>query len=109
MRTSPFYLLTCALALVAVVVTGASKAAAARAAISMAQAVAADSPEDREALHAVAHSYAAQSGGLGETAAVVFLLALGAWVWSLRRRERGLQSIPLLLLCLAGLLQLLMV
>lgn len=109
MHTRPFYFLASGQAAVAVVVAGASKVDAGRAARSAAEAAAASSPEDHEALHAVAHFYAVQSDRLSRVAAVVFVLALGGWVCSLWRREHGLQSIPLLLLFLAGLLQLLMV
>lgn len=109
MRTHPFYLLTCALAVVAGLVAVASKVDAGRAARAAAKAVASHSPEEREALHSVAHWYAGQSDRLSRVAAVVFVLAVGGWACSLRRREHGLQSVPLLLLVLAVLLQLLMV
>lgn len=109
MRSRPFYFLTCALALVATVVDGASKVDSARAASSAARAAAAQSPEDRASLHSVAHLYAVQADRLSVVAVVVLVLALGGWVCSLWRRENGLQSVPLLLLFLAGLLQLLMV
>lgn len=109
MRTRPFYFLTCALAVVAGVVAGASLVHAGRAARSAALAAAAHSPEDRESLCSVAHLAAVQSDRLSLAAAVIFVSALGGWACSLWRRERGLQRIPLLLLFVAGLLQLIMV
>ena len=109
MRARPFYLLTCALAVVAVVVAGASKMCSGRAVTAGAKAVGSQSPEEREALRSIARGYAGQSDRLSLVAAVVFVLALGGWACSLWRREHGLQSVPLLLLFLAGLLQLLMV
>lgn len=109
MRTRPFYLLTCALAAVAIVVSYASKVNARRAVETAAKAVEPSSPDDREALHSAAHRYASRSDRLSLVGAIVFVLALGGWVFSRLRREHGLQSVPLLLLFLAGLLQLLLV
>ncbi len=109
MRTRPFYLLTCVLAIAAVVVSGASKEYAGRAARAAARAAASDSPEEREALQSAAHLAADQSGGLSIAAAAALVLAIGTWVCSLWRREGGLQSVPLLLLVVAVLIQLLMV
>ena len=109
MRNRPFYLLTCVLAMAAVVVTGASKQYAGRAAQAAAGAAAANSPEEREALHSAADRYAEQSGRLSVVAIGVLVLAIAGWVCSRLRRERGLQSIPLLLVCLAVLLQFLAV
>jgi hypothetical protein len=109
MRSPPFYFLTCALAVVAAVVAVASQVDAGRAAGTAAKAAEARSPEDREALQSVVHSYVSRANCLSRVAAAVFVLALGGWAFSLLRREPGWQSIPLLLLCLAGLLQLLLV
>jgi hypothetical protein len=108
-RARPFYLLACVLAIVAVVVSGVSKKYAGRAAMAAAQAAGAHSPEEREALHSAAHLAADQSDRLSSTAAAASVLAMGAWVCSLWRREGGLQSVPLLLVVVAILLQLLMV
>lgn len=109
MRTRPFYLLACALAMVAIVVEGASKPYAAKAAKAAARAAESHVPEDREALHLVACYSAAQADRLSLVAVVALVVAVGGWICSLLRRERGWQSIPLLLLLLAGLLQLILV
>jgi hypothetical protein len=108
-RTRPFYLLTCVLAIVAVVVSGVSKEYAGRAAMATAHAAASHLPEEREALHSAAHLAADQSGRLSTVAAAAFAVAIGAWVCSLWRREGGLQSVPLALLVLAVLMQMLAV
>jgi hypothetical protein len=109
MRSRPFYVVTCALAVAAVVLTGASKVVAGRVATSAARATEAHTGEEREALRAAAHVYAARSDLLWGVAAVAFVSAIVGWGCSLWRREGGLQSVPLVLLIFAGLLQLLMV
>ena len=109
MRARPFYFVTCCLAVATVLIVGASKVCAGRAAIAAARAVASDSPDDREALHYVAHLNAVRSDRLSLVAAVVFVLAICGWLCSLWRREHGLWGVPLVILFLAGLLELLMV
>jgi hypothetical protein len=108
MRNRPFYLLACVLAVIASLVTIASKDAAARAAISAAKAASAQAPGDREAFRSVAHMHMSRCCCLSLAAAIIFVAAIGGWIFSLFRREPGWQSIPLLLLFLAGMLQLLM-
>jgi hypothetical protein len=107
MRNRPFHVLACAVAVVAVAIACASKVEAGRAARSAAEAAATDSPEDREALQSIAHLYAVRSDRLSLGAGIACVLTLGASACSLWRREGGFQSIPVLLLLLAGLFQLL--
>lgn len=109
MRTRPFYLLACAFAVAAILLEGAAKQYAARAASTAARAPQSQSPEQRGDLQSVAHLDAVESGRFSGVAAVALVLGLGAWVGSLWRREPGLQSIPLVLLAFAALLRLLMV
>jgi hypothetical protein len=109
MRTRPYYFLACAFAVVAIIFEGAAKQYAGRAARTAAKAVQSQSPEERDTFHTAARWDAIQSGGFSGVAAVGFCLGLGAWIYCLWRGERGLQSIPLLLLILVVLLKLFMV
>jgi hypothetical protein len=109
MRTRPFYFLACMLAMIAVIIVGVSKQYVGRTARAAAMAAQSQSSEEQEALHSAAQVYANQSDRLSIAAHVVFLLATGAWVCSLWRRDRGLQSIPLVLLAVVVLLDLLTV
>lgn len=108
MKTRPLYFLTCALAVVGIVVSCASVVQARRAIAWAASAAAVDSPDDRAALHSTALVHARASDRLYLVAATVFVAAFGGWVTSRFRREVGWQAIPLLLLCVAGLFQFLL-
>ena len=108
MTTRPFYLLACVLALAAGIVSAISKMDATQAATAAARAAPSSTP-DRQSLQSISHTFAQQSDRLSVVAVVVFTVAVGLWICSLRRQEQGLQSIPLLLLLFAGILQLLFV
>ena len=109
MKARPFYVLACALAVVAIVVSCASVIKARRALESAARAAEADSPDDRVALHSTALLHARQSDRHYLAGAVLFVVALGGWVTSRFRQEGGLLIIPLLLMFVAGIFQLLLV
>jgi hypothetical protein len=109
MRSRPFYVLACALAMTAMVLVVAGQIVASQVAMSGAHAADAQMAAERELWGAAAHQAAVQSGWMGLAALVVWGLGLGAWGCSLWRRERGLQSLPVLLLILAGALFFIMV
>lgn len=109
MRTRPFYLLACALAVAAILLEGAAKQHAVRAARAAAYAAQSQASTEREMLQSVARVDASEYGHFSGVAAISLILGLGAWASSLWRRERGLQSIPLALLVFAVLLRFLMV
>lgn len=105
MRTRPFYLLSCAFAVVAGLLEYVSKVDAHRAATSAAMAVQAPTVGDRQSLTAVAHQAAVRSERYSLASTFALLLTTAAWAYSYWRRERALQSIPFVLVLLVEVLQ----
>jgi hypothetical protein len=109
MHSRPFYVLACVLAVVAVVLAVMTKTEAGLAARWSDYAAKVLEGEGREALWLAAKTAAIWSDRLGYAGEVVWVLAAGGWGCSLWRREGGWMAVPLLLLIVAGILQLLMV
>ena len=80
----------------AIVLVGAGQMMASRAATLGARAAEAQTGAERE-MWAAAHEAADLSDWVGCGVLIVWGVAMGAWGCSLGRRERGLQSLPMLL------------
>ena len=107
MRACPSYVSTIVLAVLAAVAARAALDYASQASRMRGAAAVADGPEDREALRALAPLYASQSDRVSLVAHAAFVLAIGAWICSLLRREPASKIIPLLPLIIAGIFLLL--
>jgi membrane-bound metal-dependent hydrolase YbcI (DUF457 family) len=82
---------------------------ASRAATSAALAVSARRDVDRESFRNVSRFYVLGHRRITIASLAVFVCGAAAWMWSLRLKEPGLQSIPLVLAFFAVLIQLLLV
>lgn len=108
MRDRPLYVLACTFAGITCVLTSVAQHSASRAAAAAAQAMASQSAEARASLLVMAQRGAMQADSLSIAALTVFVAAVCVWLGSLYRHETGLQSVPLLLLSIAAVLQLLL-
>jgi len=102
MRSRPFYILTCALAVVAAICAGASKLDAARAMRAAAESTTARTADDQQHSQYLSSYFAKESDHLGTVAFVVLFIAVVCWLLSVARRESGRQVVPLILLIVAA-------
>lgn len=114
MKSRPYYLLAIVLLTAVLPVSIASQVRAARTATTAARAAEARASRtlteaERAALQLEARGHARASGRLSVFATGIFVCGVGAWAFSLARREGGLQGIPLLLTAVSVLMQLLLV
>ena len=109
MSKRPFYLLAIMFFLASLLTGIAAQTKASKAAKFAAIATVADNDDDRLVFRNLSRVYAAEFGPLMTTSLVVLAAGVVAWIVSSRRRESGMQSIPLLLMIFAVFIQLLMV
>ncbi|MBI1311420.1 hypothetical protein GC176_08945 [bacterium] len=109
MKRRPFYLLALMLLTAVLPISIASQTRAARTATTAARASAARASgtlneTELSALRLETRLHAQASGRLSVLAAGIFICGVGAWGFSLSRKEGGLQGVPLLLLTAMGVL-----
>ena len=109
MRNRPFYLLAVSLFLTATVAGLVAQDHAATAASSAANATAARRQDDYEHFRHLAEWHLGAHQRVFAKSLIVFALGSGAWLTPLCRKERGLQSVPFLLLVVTSLVHLILV
>ena len=109
MTKRPFYLLTLMLFVVSLLMGIAAQTSASRAAKFAAIATAANDEEDRQVFRTLSRIYATEFGPLMTTSLAILACGVAAWIFSRRRRESGLQSVPLVLMIVTFIVQLLLV
>lgn len=109
MSKRPFYLLAIVCFVLSLLTGIAAQTKASNAAKFAAIATVADNDDDRLVFRNLSRVYAAEFGPLMTTSLVVLAAGVVAWIVSNRRRESGMQSIPLVMLTFAICIQLLMV
>ena len=109
MRKRPLYLLALLLAIAAILTGIAAKRCAALAATAAARATAAEHDEDRISARNEAKFYVREHDRVSRGALGALFVGFALWLWSLHRGESGRQSVPLVLLLSAVIIQLLLV
>ena len=108
MQKRPLYLLALSLAMTAILAGVAAQRCSAQAASAAARAAAARREEDRKAARNESRFYVREHRRISACALGVSVVGLGAWFFSLQRREPGCQSVPLVLFLSAAVVQLLL-
>jgi hypothetical protein len=109
MSKRPFYLLAIMFFLASLLTGIAAQTKAAQAARFAAVASSVDDDDDRLVFRSLSRRFLAEYREVAITSLAVLAAGVVAWIVSSRRRESGLQSIPLLLMIFAVFSQLLMV
>ncbi len=109
MPKRPLYLLASMLFLASLLTGIAAQTSASKAAKFAALAASVNGDEDRQLFLTLSRFNRAEHSSIATTSLAVFVGGVTAWILSRRRRECGLQSVPLVLAFLAVVIQLLLV